>query len=225
MNPLLILAAALTAGSIYSNTKANQKIQGEQDRAMRKFQESQDQLSAAGRRAAMDTQTQYTNVPQAADQASADLARRLMQATRTQYATADPNGVVDNSSARTVGEQRRQSSTELNYTDRLGQALSKTMGFDRAMAEAELQSRQNAIDLNSIGQQARMDQGVLNTNLAVAPAAGAKWQAIGDILSMAAQASAMGGMKGPRLNTPAQAAAIPVRESVPTFVRSGAKLG
>lgn len=220
MNPALIIAAIAAVASMYANNKANQRIQQKQSHAMDLFNRNIEEYRQKGEKAALDSAQGYLDVPNQGAQAATEIMNRLKMATRMPVETAtSTNPIADSPSGRVAGEQQRRSTQEFGFTDRLGESLSKLMGYDRSMAEAELRSRQNAMDLRNLGIQANMDKGVLDTKLAVSPAYGANYQMLGDIMSMVSQAAMASGLKGPRLNSPEEAARIPVRDSVPTFTR------
>jgi hypothetical protein len=211
-----IIAAVAAAGSMYANNKANSTIARKQGDAMNAFYKNMDQLRAQARAASTATAEGYTNVPGQSQQAANDISQRMHAATRMPIQTAQSvNPIADSTSGRVANESQRRSTQEMNYTDRLGDALSKTLGYDRMMGEADLLARQNAMTLRNVGTSARFDQGVLDSRLAAAPAYGVKYQQWGDLLSMVSQAAMASALKGPKLNTPAEAAKIPVIESKP----------
>jgi hypothetical protein len=220
MDPVTaLLALAAGGGSIWANQRANKKIQSAQTQAMRRFYDSMADLRGNARQAADATAQGYTKAPQDQARISGEIAERMRGATRTQYPSermVDP--IADSTSGRVAQEQSRRSTQGYNYTDRLGDALSQMLGYERSMGNADLNARSNAMDLRNIGTSANFDRNVLQTKLDVAPAYGAHYQMIGDILGMLSQGAVAHGMRGPRLNTPQQAARIPVRESIGEIV-------
>lgn len=200
--PLLAIAAALAAGSAVANKKGQDKISGARKDALQLFREKTEGLREKARVASDSTNKLYTDIPDAADDAGAEAEARLSAVLERAIPTASGSPIADSTSARVVGEVGRKGQQERVQTKSLGAQLAKLMGSDTAMKTAETGVRQNAIDLRNYGSFAGGYKNALDVGLSVAPAMGAGYQQLGDVLSMFSQLAMMGGLNAPGPNAP-----------------------
>lgn len=193
--PWLLAAAAMAGGSMLANRQGDKKIRQARRKATDSFNTKQDELRMRAREAAGQTQDAFLDVPGQVNAQANEIRQMLRSAVSRPVAGA--SSVIDNASGRVVAEQQRRAAKESRFVDDLGGALATSLGYGTAMNNANLMARQRGMDLGQIGMSAQGNRGVLETALALAPAAGAGYQTLGDLLQIGSQMMMMGGLRAP----------------------------